>query len=259
MANHVHGLGTDPQTGDVYVATHTGLFRIVAPDPGAAPVTSLGEPLASLRQDTMGFTMVEGAMFGSGHPDPSLALPPNLGFITSTDGGFTWQNVSTSHAYDFHDLAVVDDGLVTTIYGYNAQDGRVNASHDGGKTWMPQAKVELRDLTADTIGTVYATTAAGLAQSDDGGATFTIAETPAAFYLVQAVPGSTALVGITSDNAVWLKAAGASWQRTGEVPREAEAMLYTVDPTDAMVIADAEQVAISYNLGATWTTLVRLS
>jgi hypothetical protein len=59
---HVHGLGVNPSDGSLYVATHTGTFRI--PEEGQA------ERIGASYQDTMGFTVAGPDRFlGSGHPD----------------------------------------------------------------------------------------------------------------------------------------------------------------------------------------------
>ncbi|MDQ3275042.1 MAG: exo-alpha-sialidase, partial [Actinomycetota bacterium] len=58
---HVHGLGINPKDGALFVATHTGVFRI--PESGQAV------RIADRWQDTMGFTVVGPDHFlASGHP-----------------------------------------------------------------------------------------------------------------------------------------------------------------------------------------------
>lgn len=57
---HVHGLGVDPQDGDLYLASHFGVFRVVDGEP---------ERVADRWQDTMGFAVVgSGHFLASGHP-----------------------------------------------------------------------------------------------------------------------------------------------------------------------------------------------
>ena len=66
---HVHGLGLDPQTGTLYIATHTGLWQLAE---GQAKATRITDR----RQDTMGFMLVRPGLFlGSGHPDLREAKP----------------------------------------------------------------------------------------------------------------------------------------------------------------------------------------
>jgi len=74
---HVHGLGVNPSDGALYIATHTGMWRV-------SPGGTKPEPVGTSHQDTMGFTIVGADHFlGSGHPD-NLNQPPLLGLIEST-------------------------------------------------------------------------------------------------------------------------------------------------------------------------------
>src|SRR5918992_2246739 len=60
---HVHGLGINPADGSLFIATHTGLFRVGRDSQRAVRV---GDRF----QDTMGFSVVGADRFlGSGHPD----------------------------------------------------------------------------------------------------------------------------------------------------------------------------------------------
>ncbi|MGH8573776.1 MAG: hypothetical protein ACREX8_14560, partial [Gammaproteobacteria bacterium] len=69
---HVHGLGINPSDRSLYVATHTGLFRVGHAETRAKRV-------GSSDQDTMGFTIVGPNRFlGSGHPDLNEAREKNL-------------------------------------------------------------------------------------------------------------------------------------------------------------------------------------
>ena len=71
---HVHGLGFNTADDAIYVATHSGVFRIVE---GAPP-----SRVADRHQDTMGFTVAGPATFlGSGHPDFREQRPPLLGLV----------------------------------------------------------------------------------------------------------------------------------------------------------------------------------
>ena len=83
---HVHGLGIDPADGALFIATHTGLFRVG--NDSRMPVR-----VEDRYQDTMGFSIVGPNRFiGSGHPDArEKHLPPLLGLIESNDAGKTWQ------------------------------------------------------------------------------------------------------------------------------------------------------------------------
>lgn len=126
---HVHGLGINPADGTLFIATHTGLYRV---PPGRRQATRVGER----RQDTMGFTIAGPNRFlGSGHPDVNEArekdLPSRLGLIETRDAGETWQPISLLGEADFHVLRFAADH----VYGYDASNNRLMVSVDRGRTW----------------------------------------------------------------------------------------------------------------------------
>ena len=162
---HVHGLGINPADGDLYAATHFGLFRI--------GTDGKAERVGDAVQDTMGFTVVGPDHFlASGHPDPKdtrlrkADRPPLLGLIESTDGGRSWESVSLLGEADFHSL-VADHGKV---YGYDATGGRFMVSPDG-KQWETRSQLRIGDFAIDPGDGdhLVATTQGGLAESRDGG------------------------------------------------------------------------------------------
>lgn len=258
---HVHGVGVHPITGTIYLASHGGVYEVPADTGEALAWGQLVGPIAGRALDPMGFTMLEGRMFASGHPDPDdLDVEPgNLGLITSTDTARTWQSVSLGGEVDFHDLAVAatPDGGVS-VYGYRAADGIVMASDDAGATWSMGAALLARDLTVDARSpdTVYATTEEGLVVSEDRGATFDLVEDAPPVFLVETVRGAEAgLVGIDMTGNLWVESAGA-WRQGGSTSGEVEAMAYAASPTPLLVVVDGRGVSTSGDFGATWRTLV---
>ncbi|MDQ3067818.1 MAG: exo-alpha-sialidase [Actinomycetota bacterium] len=138
---HVHGLGINPADGSLFIATHTGLFRVGKNSQRAARVTDR-------YQDTMGFSVVGRNRFiGSGHPDArEQSLPPLLGLIESADAGQTWQSVSLLGEADFHVLRSVGG----RVYGYDASNDRLLASADEGESWTQlDTPGQIIDVTAD--------------------------------------------------------------------------------------------------------------
>ena len=136
-AGHIHGLGINPADRSLYIATHAGLFR-------AAPNQRTAERVGDRRQDTMGFTVVGPDQFlGSGHPDARDHLPPLLGLIRSNDGGKKWTPVALLGEADFHVLRTAGPRL----YGFDATQGRLMVSANGGRSWQqsrpPGALVDL--------------------------------------------------------------------------------------------------------------------
>ena len=126
---HIHGLGINPADGSLFVATHTGLFRV--PDGEEKP-----RRVAGRFQDTMGFTVIGPNDFlGSGHPDGREKLPPFLGLIRSTDAGKRWRPISLLGKRDFHVL----EAAGARIYGFGSDfDTRKQGflvSLDRGQSW----------------------------------------------------------------------------------------------------------------------------
>ena len=163
---HVHGLGVNPADGALFLATHTGLFRV-------APGVQQARRVADRYQDTMGFTVTGPDRFlGSGHPDGRDRLPPFLGLIRSSDAGRRWQPVSLLGERDFHVL----EASGQRIYGFGSdfdsrQEGMV-VSRDAGGSWEernpPEPLVALAIDPSDDD-RVVAAGERGLYSSDDGG------------------------------------------------------------------------------------------
>ena len=170
---HVHGLGVNPAGGALFIATHTGLYRV---DEGERKAERVGDRY----QDTMGFTIVGPNRFlGSGHPDVREArekgLPSLLGLIESTDEGESWQPISLSGEADFHVLRFAG----ARVYGYDASNDRLLVSGDRGRTWNELEKPgPLVDLAVDPQNDrriVIASSGGleeGLFESRDGGKTW---------------------------------------------------------------------------------------
>lgn len=80
------------------------------------------------------------------HPD--RVYVNNLGFHRSDDGGRTWTRISTPHG-DNHDMWINPDNPEIYI---QANDGGVNVTLNGGRTWSPQdnqATAELYSVDVD--------------------------------------------------------------------------------------------------------------
>lgn len=167
---HVHGLGVNPADGALYVATHTGLFRLDGDD---------AERVADRYQDTMGFTVVGPDRFlASGHPgvsDEDLRAEgkrPLLGLIESTDAGRSWSVRSLLGDADLHTIVVGDDVIVA----YDSTGRRVLASSDDGRTWDTRSQKSLLGLAVDPDEPqrLAAITLDGVLEtSNDGGRTWT--------------------------------------------------------------------------------------
>jgi hypothetical protein len=133
---HIHGLGRNPADDALFMATHTGLFRLGSNDRSA-------ERVAGLYQDTMGFTVVGPDHFlGSGHPGSIENDPPFLGLIESRNAGQQWRPISLRGEVDFHVL----EAHGKTVYGFGSdwdtRQARFLRSDDAGRTWTRLAPPE---------------------------------------------------------------------------------------------------------------------
>ena len=246
---HVHGLGVDPADGALFVATHTGLYRVGADERTA-------ERVGGRYQDTMGFTVVGPNRFlGSGHPDLVEAreqgLPPLLGLIESTDAGESWQPISLSGKADFHVLRPAG----RRVYGYDATNERLLVSADGGRSWTRLATPgPLVDLAVDPGNERRLVVASaggpveGLFASGDGGASWRgVSETvgllawPRPLYLV----GGDGRVFASRDG-------GRSLEGRGEIGGQPAALL-AAGPGELYVALHDGTIKRSVDGGATWT------
>lgn len=162
---HIHGLGVNPRDGALFIATHTGLFRL-AEDEAKAERVGQGS------QDTMGFTVVGPDRFlGSGHPGELESGPPLLGLIDSRDGGRNWTPVSLSGEADFHLLRASQ----SHVYGADSSSGRFLVSPDEGRSWSEgRPPAEMVDLAVDPQEgrRLVASSRSGLLASEDEGRTW---------------------------------------------------------------------------------------
>jgi hypothetical protein len=217
---HVHGLGVNPADGSLFIATHTGMWRVREGDTDA-------DRVGNLYQDTMGFTVAGPDYFlGSGHPDINEArrkkLPSLLGLIESRDAGQTWKPISLLGQADFHVLRFVGQ----RVYGYDASNDRLLASRDRGRTWSELARPgPLIDLAANPADSdqVLASTEAGLFRSNSGGRDWT--GLSARVGLI-AWPETKAVYLVEGSGDVFISGnAGDSWSRRGNIAGQPAALL----------------------------------
>ena len=248
---HVHGLGVDPADGTLYVATHTGMFRV--PEEGEA--RRVGDSF----QDTMGFTVVgDGRFLGSGHPDVAGAQagqPGRLGLIESSDAGETWQEVSLSGEADFHGLSFVHD----QVYGWDAGTGRFMVSADRAQ-WETRSTLDLYGFAVDPADRdhVVGATPTGLTASTDGGRQWAVVEEGPSLVAL-AWDQASGLWGVDAGGQAHHSADGGdTWQRAGSLPGPPQALLATADTLYAA--ADEGGITGIYRSaddGNTWTLRYR--
>jgi hypothetical protein len=240
---HVHGLGLDSADGALFLATHTGLFRVARDS--QRPVR-----IGDRTQDTMGFSVVGRNRFlGSGHPDPrDRSLPPLLGLIESTDGGETWKPVSLLGEADFHVLRSAG----RHVYGYDASHDRLLASADRGRTWKeldkPGSIVDLAPSPADPT-RIVATTGEGTYAAAPGG-TWTRLNDAAGLL---AWPAQRRLYLVDENGVVSVSGdGGRRLTRRGAIGGRPAALL-AVAPDELYAALHDGTVKRSLDGGATWT------
>ncbi len=239
---HVHGLGAAPD-GGLYVATHTGLFRVS--DGGL-------ERIGATIQDLMGFTVGQaGTLLASGHPDPEQAqaqgLPPHLGLIRSTDGGETWETVSLAGEADFHALRAHGERL----YGFDASGARLHASTDGGETWEERELPGLlADLAADPADPkrLLAAGERGIVRSTDEGRSWEALEERIGLL---AWPEGGPVYLVDAEGAIHTSSDGTAWRRVGETG-EPPAALVATGPRELYFAGHDGDILRSADGGATW-------
>lgn len=167
---HVHGLGIDPSDSSIlYIATHGDFYKSVN---GGTPVK-----VDKQRADYMAFNAPQAAgtpLYSSGHPSTG----GNTGLIKSTDGGQTWEVVSTvlDPPVDFHAMSVSASDP-NTIIGFDSGGRGLFKTTDAGSTWdsfdYPGDYVIALAIAPNDPNLIFAGTPGGLFQSDDGAASWT--------------------------------------------------------------------------------------
>jgi hypothetical protein len=245
---HVHGLGVNPSDGTLFIATHTGMWRVNANERKAERV---GDKL----QDTMGFTVVGADRFlGSGHPDPrdirDGRLPPLLGLIESKDAGSTWRPISLLGEADFHVLR----SFGKRIYGYDATNDRLLVSLDAGRSWQKrQRPAPLIDLAADPGNTERLVAAGedGLYRSGNEGQTWELVRDDAVGLLTW--PRQNSLFLVDGRGQVFVSPnRGRGWRELGQIGGQPAALLGRTAAELYVALHDGT-IKRSADGGRTWT------
>jgi hypothetical protein len=246
---HVHGLGRNPADGALFIATHTGLFRVGASDRSV-------ERVAGLYQDTMGFTVVGADHFlGSGHPGSIENDPPFLGLIESRNAGSSWRPISLRGDIDFHVLEAQDN----TVYGFGSdwetREARFLRSDNRGRKWARLAAPE--ELLGLAIDPQDARVSVALGEqngwfSTDGGAS----------WRQLAVPGGLAtwtpelgLIAVDLDGVIrHASEPTGDWSEVGRLPGAPAALEGVGD--ELLAATHDSRVLTSLDGGKTWRDLV---
>lgn len=251
-AVHVHGLGVNPADRALFIATHSGTYRVPR---GSQQALRVGDN----RQDTMGFTIRGPNRFlGSGHPDPRAMreenLPPNLGLIESTDGGRTWTPISLLGEADFHVLRAHG----ARVYGFDATNGRLLVSADEGRTWsrrpIPGPLIDLVVHPERPSG-VVASTEGGLIASASGGRSWRALSNRVGLL---AWPVAARLVLVDGSGRVFgSRDAGRRWRSLGDIGGQPAAFV-AESARELYVALHDGTVKRSRDGGASWEVRSRL-
>jgi hypothetical protein len=248
---HVHGLGINPKDGSLFIATHTGMWRVGKSETTAKRVTARS-------QDTMGFSVVGPDRFiGSGHPDVREArerdLPPLLGLIESNDAGQNRQSVSLLGKADFHVLRSVG----ARVYGFDATNNRLLVSGNGGRNWKQQAPPgALVDLVPSPIRPAHliASSDMGLHESKDAGRTWRLLADGAGLL---AWPRPERLYLLSGGGQIFLsRDAGKQWRQVGILGGEPAAFLARSEHELFAALHDGT-IKRSTDGGTSWTVRSR--
>ena len=243
---HVHGLGVNPADAALYVATHSGLFRLSGHGDAAL--------VGSHRYDLMGFSVAGHDRFlASGHPDVAgirAGLPGQLGLIESEDGGGSWEQVSLAGEADLHALAFTGG----RGYAVDALTGRLLVTDDL-RAWDARAELQATSLAVDPANPdrVVAATGGELRQSLDGGASWEILAGPAVQLV--AWDAETGLWGVTADGQAHRRhPETGQWSSLGRVRGEPQAAT-SEDGVRYVAVHDDERTVIYISNGDGWKAI----
>lgn len=238
---HVHGIGVNPADGAVFVAAHSGLYRIRE---GRARI------VANRYQDTMAFTVAGPDHFlASGHPDLREDLPPLLGLLESRNAGKTWVKRSLLGKADFHALRVAHG----RIWGYDSTSSQLMVTKDG-RRWDKRSAQVMRDFVVSPKSgdVVFASSGETLSRSQDGGRSWRRADSPEKPWLL-AWPRADELWLVTIAGLVYRSDdSGRTWDKRSELKMEPQAFAAAGDDLYA---SSHREVFVSKDQGASWSAV----
>ena len=171
---YIGSLSVDPGDGTLMIGTGLGLYRL---EPGERRARKLEgaletpEGAGTISANLELLHLGPGELLASGHPQ-SGDLPEDIGLVRSGDHGDTWSPVSGLGEFDWHLLERSRELLA----GVPADGTELYISHDAGVEFSrngvaPSPPVDVAIDPADPERWV-ASTAEGIATSEDGGATW---------------------------------------------------------------------------------------
>ena len=179
-------------------------------------------------------------------------LPPHLGLIASRNAGKTWRNVSLLGEADLHVLRAAGK----RVYGWDASNGRLLVSADGGESWTERpAPAPLLDLAPDPSQpqrVVAATEQALFASTNVGRNWRRLSGEPG----LLAWPRVGRLFRVAGTGRVFVSSdGGKTWQRRGDVGGEPAA--FGTGPAGELYVALHDGPIKTSADGARWTVRLR--
>jgi hypothetical protein len=253
---HLHGLGFSADGSQLIVPAHTGL-RLYEDGAWHTPDVPA--------HDYMGFAPVDDGFYSSGHPEPGSSLANPLGLVKSPDGGATLQSLGFVGESDFHTLGAGYRShalyLVNPAPNSQLQPGPYY-SLDRGKTWTPFAAAGVTAapyaiaVHPDEPGTLALPTDAGLVQSTDYGATFTlVGSAEPATAATYSLDGQRLIFGAKTLSSLDLASGAVASIQAPQLALEDLFTYIATSPTEPETLAVAtleRDIFLSRDGGATW-------
>jgi hypothetical protein len=188
----------------VWVSGHPGITRSTD---GAATFQRHNDGLPDTDIHAFG-AAGDARLFGAG---------PNVGVITSIDGGVSWEQLTADAGQGFFGRIVVDSSDPDHLIAADAGAGPAE-SRDGGRSWRTLAESPaLWVSSTESLATIVASRAGAAIRTTDGGATWEPLTLPGGASLVEIDPArpSRLYTGIHDGERVTVMVsddAGATWQ-----------------------------------------------
>lgn len=240
---HVHDIAIDPGSDDIYIATHTGVLRVV---------DGRVERPSEARKDTVALAVVgPGHIVSSGHTDQSAGMASNLGLVESVDAAQSWTTTSLDGVADFHRLDVAGDRL----YGYDAQRRTLMVTTNL-RTWKGLSVALILDMAAhpQNPAQLLLATPDGIRSLDTPGRPQAVGGRSDISLIDW--PTHDTVVATTDDRRVLVSTdQGATWEQTAVLDDDPRA-LDASGPT--WLVATSAGLYASQDDGRTWTKRVEL-
>ncbi|MBX9717285.1 MAG: hypothetical protein K2X36_00380 [Microbacteriaceae bacterium] len=254
----VHAVDVDDDRERLTIATHSGLLSVDlsgSPEPAAPP-----ETWGDYRGDVMGLTRVDDRFVFSGHPVAGSTDSPNVGVVTGSLDGTSWEPLALSGEADLHSMSYSATESRSLLAGLDSATGVVLTSLDRGQTWNYGTAIAARDLAVDPSAEfLIATTESGPQLSTDLGITWTVDDEAPLLFLVESgrdSSGAATMVGVDVEGSLYSSGDGLSWTSRGMLPFLPDAI--GVGSNGTIAIVSTQLAMVSRDGGLTWSQVANL-